>query len=207
MTSEIKLTGGARVGWINASWPFAALTVLSSKVTLNSTLLGKYEFRPEDIISFEEVGTLPFIGRGIRIHHNKTEYPKKMIFWTTKNPEKLINEIRMLGFIPKGTPSTEVRDRRFPIRWQAIVFFVVLWNSFLMLDMFQGGEFHPKPGRFSWYATMLVFILSISIWKTELIKNAILSPGHKLTEIKSLLYLLTFVTGILSLILGWELIQ
>jgi hypothetical protein len=57
MTSEIKLTGGARVGWINASWPFAALTVLSSKVTLNSTLLGKYEFRPEDVIGTRIIGS------------------------------------------------------------------------------------------------------------------------------------------------------
>lgn len=206
MTTEIKLMGGARVGWINASWPFASLNVTPSKIALNS-LLGKYEFRPEDVTSFEATGTLPLIGRGIKINHNNTDYPEKMIFWTTKKPENLIDDIRTLGFSPRGTQSAAMRDRGFPIRWQAIIIFVVLWNAFMLLDMYRDGTFHPKPDRFAWLATVFVFILSIAIWKSEMIKNAIMSSGHKPTEIKSFLYLVTLVTGFLSLMLGLELIK
>jgi hypothetical protein len=207
MNTEIKLTGGARAGWINSSWPFANLNVTSSKIILNATLLGKYEFRPEEVSAIESIGSLPLISRGIRIHHNIVDYPDKIIFLTMKNPENLIDEIRKLGFIPKGAQSETIRDRGFPIRWQFIILFVVLWNAFMLLDMFRSGVFQLKPGRFAWLATVIVFILSISIWKSELIKKVILSPGHKPSEIKPFLYLLTFVSGFLSLILGLELIK
>jgi hypothetical protein len=207
MNTEIKLTGGARVGWINASWPFGRMNVTSSKIIINATLLGKYEFRPEDVTSIETVGSLPLIGRGIRVHHNIADYPDKIIFWTTKNPDNLIDDIRRLGFSPKGTQSAMIRDHGFPIRWQAIIIFVVLWNALMLLDMFKNGAFHPKPGPFAWLATVLVFILSVTIWKSALIKKAILSPGHNPSEIKSFLYLLTFVTGFLSLMLGLELLK
>jgi len=207
MTTEIKLTGGARVGWVNASWPFASLNVTASRINLNVTLLGKYQFRPEDVTFIEGVGSLPLIGRGIRIYHNIADYPGKIIFWTTKNPDNLLDEIRRLGFSPKGAQSATFRDRSFPIRWQAIIIFVVLWNALMLVDMFRSGTFHPKPGPFAWLATVLVFILSVAIWKSEIIRKVILSPGHKPSELKSFFYLLSFVTGFLSLMLGIELIK
>ena len=39
---KIKLssTGGARVGWVNATWPFAKLNVSQNKIDLNATLIG-----------------------------------------------------------------------------------------------------------------------------------------------------------------------
>lgn len=207
MNTEIKLRGGATAGWINATWPLANLNVTPSKTTLNSIFLGKYEFRPEDVTSFEAIGSLPLFGKGIRIHHNIADHPNRMIFWTSKDPDNLIDEIRRMGFIPKGIISPIVRNRGFPIRWQAIIVFIVLWNALLLLDMFRNNGFHPKPGPYAWLATLLVFILSITIWKSELIQKAIISPGHKPDEIKPFLYLLTLVAGFLSLILGMQLIK
>jgi hypothetical protein len=207
MNGGIELRGGARIGWVNASLPFASMNVTSSRIILNATLLGKYEFRPEDVASIESVGSLPLIGRGIRIYHNRADYPAKIIFWTIKNPDTSIDEIRKIGFIPKGAVSAAVRDRGFPIRWQTIIIFIVLWNAFMLLDMFRGGAFHPRLGRFALLATVLVFILSVAIWKSESVRKVIIAPGHKLEEIRPFLYLLAFVTGFLSLMLGMALIK
>ena len=40
--NEISRTGGARIGFISASWPLASLKVTRYGIVLNATLLGKY---------------------------------------------------------------------------------------------------------------------------------------------------------------------
>ncbi len=40
----LSITGGARVGWINATWPLAKLTVNKHTIELKATLIGKYSF-------------------------------------------------------------------------------------------------------------------------------------------------------------------
>ena len=48
---KLSITGGGRVGWVNATWPLAKLTVQKNKIDLNATLIGKYSFTQEQIIS------------------------------------------------------------------------------------------------------------------------------------------------------------
>jgi hypothetical protein len=44
----VSFTGGSRIGWVNASWPFARLTC--DGVRLNLSSLGKHEFTAEHLI-------------------------------------------------------------------------------------------------------------------------------------------------------------
>ena len=73
----ISFTGGARVGWINATWPFAKLTVHKDKMDLDSTFIGKYSFTLEQVILLKKHTTIPVVGWGIQIIHNISEYPNR----------------------------------------------------------------------------------------------------------------------------------
>jgi hypothetical protein len=202
MNQEIRMTGGAKVGWVSASWPLGQLSATTDRITLNATLIGKYDFSHHEVVSLEEYGFIPLIGRGIQIVHNKKEYPKKIVFWCFGNPESKIEEIKRVGFTPSGTMSAEISQRGFPIRWQAILVLVVFWNLLLFKDMSRDGGLDGEPGLLSLVAVLTFFLISVLIWKSEIIENTIMAAGHKPSEIKSFLYLIALVTGIMSFVMG-----
>lgn len=51
--NELKLTGGARIGMANATFPFATLKVNKDRLELNASIVGNIVFQPSDIISIE----------------------------------------------------------------------------------------------------------------------------------------------------------
>jgi len=121
---EINVIGGARIGIVNATWPFARLAV--SPVQLKLTcVLDCYEFLPKDVVSLRPYGALPFFYSGIRILHARRDYPSKIIFWCPSNPETLISEIRDAGFLPTAPAGSEIRWRGIPLRWSAIILFIL----------------------------------------------------------------------------------
>ena len=79
--AKISSTGGAGIGLVNASWPFAWLTVTRDRLELNATLIGKYTFAPGQVISLDK-----YHGRGIRITHNVLTYPRHIVFWCLGDP-------------------------------------------------------------------------------------------------------------------------
>ena len=97
--SEIFLTGGARVGFTSASWPFVRLRVKKDKLQLLGTMLGDLNFTKDDVLSIEPIRIIPKLAQGIRIIHNVEDYKKKIIFWTWRNPKTLIAEITNIGFL------------------------------------------------------------------------------------------------------------
>ena len=99
--NELKLTGGARIGMANATWPFATLKVSRNKLELNASIVGNLVFQPSNIKSIEPYTQIPLIGQGIKINHNVDSYKEKVIFWTFKKPETVINEIKQVGFLNK----------------------------------------------------------------------------------------------------------
>ena len=90
---NLSIIGGARIGMANATWPFATLRVSKERLELNATVVGNLVFRPEDIISIEPYYQIPLIGQGIKINHRIPKYKDKVIFWTFKNPNRIINQI------------------------------------------------------------------------------------------------------------------
>ena len=95
----LKKTGGARIGSINATWPFATLKVEKKKMELKVLLLGKFVFGPENVISIEKYGSIPIFGWGIKINHNLKFSEKHIVFWTIGNPKNLLREIEKIGFL------------------------------------------------------------------------------------------------------------
>ncbi|MEP4546967.1 MAG: hypothetical protein ABJ000_12370 [Saccharospirillum sp.] len=98
-SSEKKWRGGARIDLMNATWPFAKLKVTKTELDLRVTFFGKYVFKPEDVERVEAYGLIPFVGKGVRIHHNVAGYPKKIIFWyLCFSPKEIVHTIKSLGF-------------------------------------------------------------------------------------------------------------
>ncbi|CAN5189899.1 hypothetical protein BH10PSE17_BH10PSE17_18560 [soil metagenome] len=92
--------GGARMGWVNASWPFAKLTVRTDRVRLAS--LRTFDFAPQDVVGFERYGWVPVIATGVRIRHNRLDYPDRIVFWTLGRPQTVFEAIDEAGFVPSG---------------------------------------------------------------------------------------------------------
>jgi len=53
MNENYTLTGGARIGRANATYPFANLFVDKDVLKINSSIVGNLVFKPQDIISIE----------------------------------------------------------------------------------------------------------------------------------------------------------
>ena len=109
MPPSLKRTGGAGIGWVNASWPLATLHATQDRLNISALLLGSYEFSPSDVVALERYGFIPILARGVRIVHLKRNYPASIIFWTFGNPEKLIRKVRDTRFVPCGVASTFAR--------------------------------------------------------------------------------------------------
>ena len=195
--NKIDATGGARVGWINWTWPFAKLSADFQKLRLKIRLDGEYIFEPGQVISLKKYGVLPVIATGIQINHSRLDYPEKIIFWYLGNPMKLIKSIETTGFVPSCDPSSvPIRPKGFPLKWSFIIFFLVVWNLLFIVDMQNGREL----GIYAFLALIFAFVLSISILKVKILQNLILRKGHQITEISHFIILVAGISGLMSVI-------
>lgn len=192
--SELSFRGGARIGWVNASWPFARLSIGRERLTLAS--LGSYHFTPEQVVSVERFGSIPFLSSGIRINHNRRDYPEKIVFWCMGRRECVLSEIERSGFSPKGRPVE--RASGFPIRWSAVISIVALWNALFLLDRSSAQADPSEPGPLVILALMLMFVFATAVRVSPPIRQVVLRPGHQIGEIKAFLTLVQIVTGFLS---------
>jgi hypothetical protein len=199
MDNNITSVGGARIGLVNATFPFAHLTVTPKKLTLKVTFIGKYDFTPKKVTSIERYGIIPFLGWGIRIHHNVLEYPEKIVYWCFGNPDNLIDKIKGIGFLPVASTSQTVQHNGFAFRWSAIITIIAIWNGLFVLD----GWPRPKiPGYFSFLAILLLYLLSMTIDKVEVVKKFFLKPDRDIEEIKPIINLIRLVSGLMVLGFG-----
>ncbi len=102
---RLQLTGGARIGWVDTTWPLATLTVTPELLTLDSHIMGVFHFFSADIVSLEACTFIPFIARGVRIHHRNSKYNSKIVFWVFRNPIRVIDQIEELGFWKRDEDS------------------------------------------------------------------------------------------------------
>ncbi|WP_345990323.1 hypothetical protein AAEU33_00130 [Chryseobacterium sp. Chry.R1] len=98
MEKNFTLTGGARIGLANATYPFADLYVDADILKINASLVGNLVFQPQDIISIKPYTSIPLIGQGIKIYHRVEKYNSNVIFWTFRDPAGIINEIEKPDF-------------------------------------------------------------------------------------------------------------
>lgn len=198
MEIGVRFIGGCRIGWAHASWPLASLRVRNNTISLYSPFMGRYDFAPNEIISFEKISW-----GGIRIAHNKSNYPEKILFYDS--PGRIFDAIRNLQFIPTGIPGTALKGRGFPLRWDIIFLAIILWNVLIGIDMYY---FHSdKLGIFSIVALLSVFVISLIVRSSSFVQNIFLKPGHNYEEVKHIFNLLTIISGTVCFLLALTLLM
>lgn len=190
----MSFRGGARIGWVAATWPFAGLRVNRDRLTLSS--MGTYEFTPDQVVAIEPYRSIPLIGNGLRIVHNRSDFPERLIFWYLGGIGYVLSGIHHSGFHPSGKPKPRVAG--FPVKWSVIVLAVAAWNGLFLLD--RGWEHAParQLGPFAAAAVILLFIVSAATLAFPFMQRAVLRDGHDVGEVKSFLILLVLVLGLLS---------
>jgi hypothetical protein len=102
MTAQLEAKGGAQVGRVRASWPFARLTASAQELSLSAALLGSFRFSPDQVVALEARASFLFLGSGLRIVHTVHGYPEKIEFWPLGSAKRLIEKITALGFQPRA---------------------------------------------------------------------------------------------------------
>ena len=201
---EIEETGGARIGFGHASWPFAKLLVNKNELRLNASILGTVCFRPSDIISIEPSSL--FSGAGIKINHRLSAYSAKVIFLTSGSRD-LIKRIQDTGFLNNPDPipaevEAEVVEYQssgsFPMKWSAVIVFVVIWNLLFLGDRlgYFGNTGNRIPiGIGAQLALAFAFLSALAILVSEPFSRLVLKDGRSAREIRSFLFFLMFITG------------
>ncbi|MFK7774169.1 MAG: hypothetical protein AB8F94_18605 [Saprospiraceae bacterium] len=213
--TKYELTGGARIGMANATWPLAKLKVNQDKLEINATIIGNLVFQPSDIISIEPYTQIPFLGQGIKINHKVEGYNSKVIFWTFKNPKTVIDEIKKTGFFQNQggkaiVKSQEVLIRQkqggFPIKKSVAIGTVILWNVLFFSDLLGYVQFGEKVpfGYGVITALSLVFLSSFLLLVSSRFREITLKEGRGLEDIKMFIYLLLFISG--SMLFGFSIL-
>jgi hypothetical protein len=160
--------------------------------------LGRYEFTPEQVVSIERYSSIPLLGSGIRINHNRSDYPEKVIFWCVQDRERTLAQIHQSGFLPKGQAGA--RAAGFPIRWSVVVVLAVLWNAFFMLDSALSSAQWRGSGPFVLVALLLVLGFATWVQVSKPLQHLVLRKDHYVGEITAFLRLLQVVCGISSVV-------
>ena len=200
MQSLYTKTGGARIGWINASWPLAQLSATQDKLTVKALVLGKYTFTPEQVSAVERYVVIPVLGWGIRIQHCVPDYPQKIIFWSLGSPDEVITGIRNSGFIPTGSSSVNPVRQGIPIRWSAIIAAIVIWNALFMLPALGPAHTNSVPNVLILLPLLAAFGFSIGVLMSPTLQRLVLKPDRHVGEIRSLLLLLSSISGLLLVV-------
>ncbi len=206
------LTGGARIGRANATYPLADLYVDKKILKINASIVGNLVFRPEDIISIETYNFIPLLAQGIKINHKIPNYNPKVIFWTFKEPSMVISEIKATGFLDDHNSALFMEDEPilemqkqggFPIKKNVAIFYVVAWNILLLCDFvpfFLNFSTDKSPFGFGVITAIgLLFFSAILILFSKDFRILILKAGRNFEDVKKTIYLILFLSAFMLL--------
>jgi hypothetical protein len=193
---EISVTGGARIGFVNATWPLAKLVASPPGLRLTCAL-DTYDFLSSEVVSLERYGSIPVFYNGVRIAHARPDYPSKIIFWCFGSPDELITRIRETGFMPSAPASSEIQSRGVPFRWIAVLAFIFVWNGlFFLINAAPHGSMN-KPGTFALAPLLFAFLIAWGTKRSVKLQRIILKDARSVNEIKSFLSLIQTVSAFL----------
>lgn len=207
----VKEKGGARIGWVNASWPLASLKVTEAELILNATILGKLTFKPSDVQSIEVVQVFPLFKKGIKINHRVRTYNTNVLFWSQKKPEVLIKEIEEIGFLNPTMNERKENDTRiskvqktggFPLKPYFAISIIILWNLFSLVDvksLLHDGKLLVGFGKGFLLSSGVVLCASILLLVSKRFQKFALKEGMEVKDFSMFIYFITLIVGILFL--------
>lgn len=212
---HFSMTGGARIGMANATWPFATLNVSGERLEINTSLIGNLVFGKDDIISIEPYNLIPVMGQGIRINHRVPGYKSKVIFWTMKNPYEVIRQITETGFLDGESVKEQKVTERItherethsgqPLRIPFIIIMVALWNLLFITDFlkFYLDDKETLPlGYGAISAVAIFFVVSVLTLVSKKFRGLVLKKGRELRSIRTALFFFIFLSGFMLMALS-----
>lgn len=200
MSHPFKATGGARIGWTNATWPLAQLSATPDQISISIGLLGRYDFAPDQVLAITRYVMIPVLGWGIQVHHCRVDYPQRVIFWCLGSPDAILRGIQESGFAAKALPSGIPERRGIAFRWSAIVAAVVIWNGLFILGFSHREGAPPSPGPFILLALLAVFSLSAGTLTSSRVQAIVLKRDRHIGEIRPFMRLLAFISGFMLVV-------
>jgi len=202
MNAPLEMTGGARIGWVNATWPFAKLSASAQQLSVSGSLIGRYNFSPDQVAALEPYGSIPVFGTGMRIVHTVQSYPEKIIFWCFGSPKRLIERITNLGFRPSALRSQVPHRDGMAFRWSFVILLVVAWNALFLLDGFVPWKVPKGPGPYTILAVALLFLTALSLNLSSRFQAWVLKPGRSISEVRAVVILVLVVSAIMLIVFG-----
>jgi hypothetical protein len=207
--NELIEKGGAKIGWANASWPFAKLHVTDKTLSINATILGNFIFNKSDIISIEAYSKFGIFMSGIKINHTVQQYNKIVIFWTFKDPEELIRSIRQTGFFDKNEitdPIEEISIKNnqqqggFPLKISFAIAIILLWNLLSFIDLehlVNKKQFQFGFGKGFILSTGIMIIICILLLFNKPFQRLSMKEGKTINDIRIFIYFILLIVSIL----------
>lgn len=206
---KIKMTGGVKVGFLQASWPMGTLVIGPDRLDLHASLFGSYSFAPKDIVHIEPVSGI--LSSGIRIHHRVDQYNKRIEFFCFKNPEKVVETIRKSGFMNQTETQQQAAIEKkqqfcgFPFRISAVLVVLTGWLLLLFSNFRRyttGADTLVIFLKGAILATAYLFMVGFITSFLPPVRKLVLRQGREIAEVKNFLYFLMFMTGLMFILLN-----
>lgn len=211
---DYQHTGGARVGMVNATFPFAKLKVDKERLELNVSMVGKYVFTPKDVVSINTYTLIPLLGQGIKINHSVATYHEKIIFWTLRSPNLVLQKIKNTGFLEnKDTPSLPIDENiralqaqgGSPLKKQVLIGAIIIWNLLFGFDvyrLFSGQSEGQVLGIGAVLAlSLLIFACILTLFSSRF-RALIFKKDRTLNNNKTTIYFLLLICCLMLLGIG-----
>ena len=203
--NEVKETGGAIIGGVRMTWPFATLIVTKNKLQLNGSIYGTFIFRPGDIVSIEPNGKL--LSSGIKINHTVDGYNTTMIF-LSRNSGELLDKIRWVGFMEnQGALPEKIEDEivtiqengAYPLRVSASIIILLIWNGLILGNKFILPGKYDQDIPFTGIELALGFMIVLSLLLLTVMpfRKLLLKPGRTITSLRSFIYFTILICSVM----------
>jgi hypothetical protein len=199
MSAAVNWTGGASVGSLHASWPFARLSCTAKDLSIS--LFGAYHFSPEQVVRIEPYGSVPIISSGIRIIHTNPDCPDRVIFYCLVGQDRLLREINRVGFVPSASAMDLPERRGMPWRWTFLTACLLVWNALFFLD---GSPWeHHTLGGGAIAAAALAFLTSLALMFSPWMQSLALKPDRSPEEVLPTVRFFTLMSGVMLFALAF----
>ena len=211
--NEFKNTGGAKIGILKSSWPFATISVTRDKLELNVSLVGKLVFLPGDITAITPHPKGYKMGPGIKINHKVPQYKDEVIFWSSKSPAELLRQIEATGFmvntdtLPHST-QTQVRELQnqggFAMKTKPLVMLLTLWLAIIIygaVNMSLTGSLEALLSAIQ-VAFVIIILFAVVTLASPYFASGVLKPGYTIADVKK--FLIFFIIIAVFMVVGFS---
>lgn len=194
MQGITSYAGGAIIGRVRISLP-TTLLVSSKGITVKAFSMGAYHFYCYAVTSVEAIGNSK-----IAIHHTLPDYPERILF-ISSNAKQKVRAIK--SFLPHLYSQTQLSipppRKGWPVRWQFILLFLIWWNGTHLIAFQYPSLNEPIPLPF--ILVFSTFIGSILLLNSSKLQPLLIPSNRRIGEVKPVLILISYVTGLLSLVM------